>query len=133
MEEVFQKPAEPIKKNHKKRNLTIVLIILVILSFLFLGYNQIMNFSIPQTTSNGETVKEEVIAQYTCQERMSEWCNLCFSVNYERRDLWEVSGTQIGNNLALCSNTHFGTSWTSEQDCTAALSYCSQLLGLQNE
>src|SRR4030067_1957658 len=101
--EVYQKP---VTKNHKKRNIAILLIVALIAVILFLGNEQI----IPLFNQGN------VLTETDCQEKISVWCTECFSLN-PGFEVWDISGNKIGEDLAKCSNKYFQTGWTSEQDC----------------
>jgi hypothetical protein len=106
MEEViYEKPV--IKNSHKKRNITILVIaivILFVLSFIF--------------------IQEKDLTETQCIEDFTKWCTECFSIN-PQLDVWNVGGTKIGKALAKCSSQYLQTNWTSEQDCTGdTLNYC---------
>jgi hypothetical protein len=125
MEEQVVQP-QPEKKMNKKMILSLVVIIIVLV-IIALEYGQIIAFL-------GVSNKETILDQPTCQARMDDWCNQCLSANNGRKDFWNLAGTQVGEDLAACSNKYFGTDMPKEQDCTGkALVYCSSLLGLQVE
>jgi hypothetical protein len=111
MEEVYEKS---VTKSRKKRNIAILLVIVVIFSVFLISYGQI----------NSDFLLRE-LNQTECQEKLSQWCTDCFSKNNGYTNIWENSGTRVEEDLAKCSNKYFQTGWAPEQDCTGnALDNC---------
>lgn len=79
-------------------------------------------------------IGEKKLELSECQDKITQWCDECYSINNERIDFWENVGTKIGKALAECSNDYFGTDWTQEQDCTGnAIGYCLSFLSIPIE